>query len=52
MPESEKYRMTLKHLRIFAEVCRVESITKSAENLNMAQPAVSNAFVSLNPFIR
>lgn len=50
MPESEKYHMTLKHLRIFAEVCRVESITKAAENLNMAQPAVSNAIRELESF--
>ena len=33
--------MTLKNLRIFSEVCRLESITKAAEELNMAQPAVS-----------
>ena len=31
--------MTLKHLRICAEVCRMESITEAAKNLNMAQPA-------------
>ncbi|MCD8067671.1 MAG: LysR family transcriptional regulator, partial [Lachnospiraceae bacterium] len=35
--------MTLKHLNIFSEVCRAGSITKAAEKLNMAQPAVSNA---------
>lgn len=42
--------MTLKHLRIFAEVCRMESITEAAKNLNMAQPAVSNAIRELEAF--
>lgn len=42
--------MTLKHLRIFAEVCRMESITEAARNLNMAQPAVSNAIRELETF--
>lgn len=42
--------MTLKHLRIFAEVCRMESITEAAKNLNMAQPAVSNAIRELETF--
>lgn len=42
--------MTLKHLKIFYEVCRVESITKAAENLNMAQPAVSTAIRELESF--
>ena len=31
--------MTLRHLKIFTEVCRTGSITRAAENLNMAQPA-------------
>lgn len=42
--------MTLKHLHIFSEVCRMESITKAAGNLNMAQPAVSNAIRELETF--
>ena len=42
--------MTLKHLRIFAEVCRMESITEAAKILNMAQPAVSNAIRELETF--
>ncbi len=42
--------MTLKHLNIFSEVCRAESITKAAEQLNMAQPAVSNAIRELETF--
>lgn len=42
--------MTLKHFRIFTEVCRMESITKAAENLNMAQPAVSNSIRELETF--
>lgn len=33
--------MTLKHMRIFKEVCVQESITRAAEQLNMSQPAVS-----------
>jgi len=33
--------MTLKHMRIFKEVCVQESITRAAEQLGMAQPAVS-----------
>jgi len=34
-------KMTLRHLRIFSEVCRQESITLAAESMNMAQPAGS-----------
>lgn len=33
--------MTLKHMKIFKEVCIRESITRAANQLNMAQPAVS-----------
>lgn len=35
--------MTLRHLRIFVEVCRTGSITKAAESLHLSQPAVSLA---------
>ncbi|MCD8327017.1 MAG: LysR family transcriptional regulator [Lachnospiraceae bacterium] len=42
--------MTLKHLNIFSEVCRAGSITKAAEKLNMAQPAVSNAIRELETY--
>ncbi len=42
--------MTLKHLKIFSEVCRNESITKAATSLNMAQPAVSTAIHELEVF--
>ena len=35
--------MTLKNLRIFKEVCDLNSVTKAAESLYMAQPAVSFA---------
>ena len=39
--------MTLRHLKIFTEVCRTGSITRAAENLYMAQPAVSVAIAEL-----
>ena len=35
--------MTIRHLEIFLEVCQKDSITRAAESLNMAQPAVSRA---------
>lgn len=39
--------MTLRHMKIFVEVCSEESITKAAENLNMSQPTVSIAIKEL-----
>ena len=42
--------MTIRHLRIFTEVCRMESITLAGENLNMAQPAVSSAVKELESY--
>ena len=42
--------MTLRHLRIFMEVCRFGSITQAAEELNMAQPAVSYAIRELESY--
>ncbi|MCI8447865.1 MAG: LysR family transcriptional regulator [Eubacterium sp.] len=42
--------MTLRHLEIFIEVRRMESITKAANNLNLAQPAVSRAIRELESF--
>lgn len=42
--------MTLRHLQIFAEVCRAESITVAAERLNMAQPAVSTVIKELESY--
>lgn len=35
--------MTLRHMKIFAEVCKELSITRAADNLNMTQPTVSIA---------
>lgn len=42
--------MTLRHLEIFAEVKRTGSITKAADSLNMAQPAVSRAIRELESY--
>ena len=42
--------MTLRHLEIFRAVCAQESITQAAEQLNMAQPAVSVAIRELEAF--
>lgn len=42
--------MTLRHLTIFRAVCRTESITLAAEQLNMTQPAVSLAIRELESF--
>ncbi|MDR2888759.1 MAG: LysR family transcriptional regulator [Lachnospiraceae bacterium] len=42
--------MTIKHLQIFSEVCRHGSITRAAEVLNVAQPAVSMAVRELENF--
>lgn len=42
--------MTLRHLRLFAVVCETLSMTKSAEKLNMTQPAVSKAISELEAF--
>lgn len=42
--------MTIRHMRIFAEVCQTENITKAAENLYMTQPAVSRAVRELEEY--
>lgn len=42
--------MTLRHLEIFSAVCVQESFTRAAEQLNMAQPAVSLAIRELEVF--
>ena len=42
--------MTLRHLEIFSAVCAQESFTRAAEQLNMAQPAVSLAIRELETF--
>lgn len=39
--------MTLRHLRIFKEVCELKSVTKAANKLYIAQPAVSVAIAEL-----
>lgn len=42
--------MTLRHLQVFSVVCKKVSITKAAEELNMAQPAVSFAIRELESY--
>lgn len=42
--------MTLRHFHIFSIVCKRESITKAAEELNMAQPAVSFSIRELESY--
>lgn len=42
--------MTLKHLQIFATVCREGSITKAAQTMFMSQPAVSLAIRELESY--
>ena len=42
--------MTRRHLEIFSAVCAQESFTRAAEQLNMAQPAVSLAIRELEVF--
>ncbi len=42
--------MTIKHFKIFCEVCKLESITLAASSLNMTQPAVSLAIKELEAF--
>lgn len=39
--------MTVRHLKLFAEVYKTMNITKAAENLNMTQPTVSRAIQEL-----
>ena len=42
--------MTLRHMKIFVAVCEENSITKAAERLHMAQPAVSIAVKELENY--
>lgn len=42
--------MTLKHLVIFYEVCKAESITLAAQRLNISQPAVSVVIKDLETY--
>lgn len=44
--------MTIRHLRIFSEVYRTKSMTLAADNLNMAQPAVSTAIRELESYYK
>lgn len=42
--------MTLRHMKIFTTVCAENSITRAAEKLHMAQPAVSVAIKELEDY--
>lgn len=42
--------MTLRHMKIFTTVCRCKSATKAAEELGIAQPAVSLAIKELEQY--
>lgn len=42
--------MTLRHLKIFAAVCKENSITLAAKKLYISQPAVSNAIKELESY--
>lgn len=42
--------MTLKHMKIFVEVCRQGSITLAADTLDMTQPAVSVAISKMEEY--
>lgn len=44
--------MTLRHLKIFVAVCECGGITKAAEALYMAQPAVSTAIAELEKYYK
>ena len=42
--------MTLRHLRIFIQVCDTQSVTKTAKSLHLSQPAVSQAIRELEDY--
>jgi len=42
--------MTLRHMKIFVAVCEENSVTKAAEKLHLAQPAVSTAIRELEAY--
>ena len=42
--------MTIRHMRIFAEVYRTENVTQAAGQLHMTQPAVSRAIQELEQY--
>jgi DNA-binding transcriptional LysR family regulator len=44
--------MTLRHLRIFIQVCETQSVTKTAKLLHLSQPAVSQAIRELEDYYR
>lgn len=42
--------MTIRHIKIFCEVCRLGGITRAAESLCVAQPSVSQAIAELENY--
>ncbi len=42
--------MTIRHIKIFLEVYRLENITKAAEHLHMTQPAVTRAIKEIEQY--
>ena len=42
--------MTLRHLKTFIAVCGCGGITKAAEELHVAQPAVSNTISEIEKY--
>jgi LysR family nitrogen assimilation transcriptional regulator len=45
--ENREEKVRIRQLEYFVEICRVESITQAAENLNIAQPALGMQIRSL-----
>ena len=44
---AEEFDMTIRHLKVFTCVCKHQSMTRAAEELFIAQPAVSNTIAEI-----
>ena len=42
--------MTIRHLKVFVEVCENSSITKTAEIMHIAQPAISQTIADIEKY--